>query len=186
MSTNTAAVTIDQLEALAVSLEQTDAEQRAKLLRMIRAEARILAVREPAKFQRKALEHGDEDGHFDGSYPPKQVFKNCTGPRLVRVHSWSTDDIATEGGFYYTWKRVTTDPGLYVARDGTIYGCDEHGTGKLGQFAAHPGDCDVECELDWDPRDLDNVTTEELATVESHMRALAFPASAKPDANTES
>jgi hypothetical protein len=91
----------------------------------------------------------------------------------------STTDIATESGYYYAWRRVTEDPGLYVSRDGTIYGCDEHGTGRLGQFAAHPGDCDVECELDWSPRDADELSTEDLATVEQHMRALAFPASAK-------
>lgn len=170
-------ITIETLEALATQLETDEEAQRAKLLRMIRAESRILAVREPGKFPARATVLHDEDGHWDSSYPPKQVYADRTGPLLVKVVGNKSSDVATSGGFYYSWRRVTEDPGLYVARDGTIYGCNEHGTGRLGQFAAHPGDCDVEVELDWSPRDLGDVTTEELAEVESHMRALAFPAS---------
>lgn len=178
----TAEITIEALETLATQLETDDGATRAKLLRMIRAEARILAVREPSKFRSQATACRDEDGHWDSSYPPKQQYCDRTGPRLVQVSDCSTRDLATEGGFYYAWRRVTEDPGLFVARDGAIWGCDEHGTGRLGAFAAHPGDCDVEVELDWSRRDIDEVTTAELSAVEAHMRMLAFPASAASEA----
>lgn len=170
-------ITIEQIEELANSLETTDTEQRANLQRMIRAEARILAVREPDKFTRKALEYRDEDGHWDNSYPPKQKYRNYTGPRLLKVQSCTTDDIATTSGFYYDWKRVTTDPGIYVACDGELWGCNESGTGSLGRFAAHPGDCNVEVELEWSPLDMHEVTIVQLQQVEEHLRKLAFPLS---------
>lgn len=170
-------ITIEDLERLANELEANETAQRERLLRLICAEARILAAREPELFRRMPTEYADVDGHWDNSYPPKQKYKNRTGPRVIVVSEGVTDDIATSAGFYYSWKRVTTDLGLYVARDGSIYGADETGTGRLGQFAAHPGDCDVECTVGWSLRDRNELSLGELSEVESHLRKLAFPLS---------
>lgn len=60
-----------------------------------------------------------------------------------------------------------------------IYGCDETGTGRVGQYAAHPGDCDVDCTLEWMPRDLDDVSLAEIRLAEETLRELAFPASVR-------
>lgn len=168
-------ITIESLEQLATELEATEAAQRAKLDRMIRAHARILAVREPHLFERKATERGDEAGHYDNSYPPKQVFRARTGPRLLRVAGYDYEDVATSGGYYYEWRRVTTDGGVYVSKMGELYEADETGTGRLGQFAAHPGDCNVECEIEWSHKR--DVSLDQLVAAESHLRALAFPLS---------
>jgi hypothetical protein len=166
-------ITIEALESLVANLETEESARREKLERLIRAYARIVALREPEHFPRRALHLGDEAGHWDNSYPPNQVYSDRSGPRLVKVRSSSEEDIATEGGFYYAWRRVSTDPGLYVSRTGQIYGCAETGTGRVGQFAAHPGDCEVDCEVDWSVRD--EITLADLEEVEQHMRALAFP-----------
>lgn len=168
-------ITIDQVEELATKLEADDAAQREKAARLIRAYCRILWLREPQRFQRRPTERRDEDGHWDNSYPPKQELRNFTGARLIKVRGWDYDDIATSSGFYYTWKRVTKDHGLYFDRFGRAYGADETGTGRLGQYAAHPGDCDVECEIAWSQRD--ELETAELIAAEQALRALAFPAS---------
>lgn len=168
-------ITIEALEQLAIELEATEAEQRAKLDRMIRAYARILAAREPHLFERKATERGDVAGHYDNSFPPKQVFRAKTGPRLLRVDAWETEDVATSGGYYYSWRRVTTDGGVYVSKMGELYEADETGTGQLGQFAAHPGDCNVECAIEWSRKH--DVTLEQLTLAEEHLRKLAFPLS---------
>lgn len=170
-------ITIEGLEKLATELESDEAQQRERLKRLICAYARILAVREPHLFERRATERADEDGHWDNSFPPKIKFKNRTGPRLILVDGYEWDDIATSGGFYHEWKRITTNPGLYVARDGSIYGADETGTGRLGQFAAHPGDCNVECTIEWTKRNRDSLAVSDLAEVEAHLRKLAFPLS---------
>jgi hypothetical protein len=168
-------ITIESLETLATELEKDQAAQRARLIRMIRAEARILAAREPDKFPRRATEYADEDGHYDNSYPPKQVYRARTGPRLVILDSCDYEDNATEGGFYHAWERVTLDPGIYVSRDGRIYGCEMTGTGRVGQFAAHPGDCDVDVTLEYSLRDEDEIPLEQLASAEETLRSLAFP-----------
>lgn len=168
-------ITIESVEQLATELEQTAELQSAKLKRLIAAYARIIWQREPHRFVRKATEHGDEAGHSDNSYPPKQVYRAKTGPRLYCVEGWDTEDVATSGGFYYSWRRVTTDGGVYVDRMGAIYEANETGTGRLGQFAAHPGDCDVECEIEWSLKR--DVTLDQLTAAEADLRKLAFPLS---------
>jgi hypothetical protein len=168
-------ITIEQVEALATQLHSDEGTERAKLERLTTAYARILSAREPERFARQPLEKRDEAGHWDNSYPPTIEYCNYTGPRLIELSDCDYEDVPTSGGFYYDWKRVTTDPGLYVSRDGRIYGCEITGTGKLGQFAAHPGDCNVECELEYDERD--DLSVEDLRTVETALRALAFPLS---------
>ncbi len=173
--TDLAQITIEDLERMATELETDESAQRARLDRLIRSYARILAVREPHLFERKATEHGDVAGHWDSSYPPKQEFRARTGPRLLRVEAWDTEDVATSGGFYYSWRRVTTDGGLYVTKMGELYEADETGTGRLGQFAAHPGDCDVECVIEWSGKH--DVSIEQLRAAEEHLRRLAFPLS---------
>lgn len=168
-------ITIDDVERLATELEATESEQRAKLERLIRAYARILATREPERFPRAHTEYADEDGHWDSSFPPKQVYRSRTGPRLLRVIRADTSDVATSGGFYYEWRRVTESPGLYVSRDGQLYGAEHTGTGQFGQFAAHPGNCNVSVEIEYSPRH--DVSLDELREAEEHLRKLAFPLS---------
>jgi hypothetical protein len=173
--TNNAVITIEAVEALATRLETEVGAQREKLVRLIKAYSRIIAQREPQKFPCRSTEYKDEDGHFDNSYPPKQVYKCRTGPQLLKICDNITDDIATSGSFYHDWKRVTEDPGLFISPDGTLFGCNEHGTGSFGQFAAHPGNWGVEVELEWSPLDLDQVSTLRLIEAECFLRKLAFP-----------
>jgi len=170
-------ITIEDIEKLAESLETEQIVQKEKVLRLIRAEARILAGRDPERFQRKALEERDEAGHCDNSFPPDTVRYNISGPRLLRIISPSTEDVPTTGGFYYEWRRETIDPGVYLGRDGILYGRYDEGTGRVGRFAAHPGDCDVAIKFSW--RQLDDLSLATLKEVEAQLRSLAFPASAE-------
>lgn len=167
--------TIESLEALATELEQDAEQQRARLKRLIAAYARILWAREPHQFRRRYTEHGDAAGRCNDSYPPNQEFRNQTGPRLVQVEDYNLEDVPTSTGFYHSWKRVTIDGGVYVDRMGQIYEANEMGTGRFGAFAAHPGDCSVECEIEWSLKS--DVTLEQLQTAEQKMRELAFPLS---------
>lgn len=175
MSTTTTDITIEALEAFADRLETDEEETRSKLLRLIKAEARILAAREPDAFKARPLSYADEPGHWDNSYPPKQVYSDHNGPRLLSVEKGSYEEIKTSGGYYYSWRAVTDNRGVYVARNGTLYGRETEGTGQLGRFAAHPGDRDVNLTFSWSPLDLDDVSTEALRTVERVLRSKAFP-----------
>jgi hypothetical protein len=166
-------ITIEGLEALAAQMEADAATHAAKLERLIRAFARIINGREPQKFTRKPTEYGDEAGHYDNSFPPEQEYRAHTGPRLIRLEERTTEEVATSSGFYYSWKLVTTAPGLYVAPDGSLWGSDATGAGRLGQFAAHPGDCGVEVTIDYDRRG--DVSLDELERAEMALRDLAFP-----------
>lgn len=78
-------ITIEALEQLANSMEGDEAESRARLIRLIEAYARILAVREPKRFKKMPLEYRDEDGHWDNSFPPAQEYCNHAGPRLIAI-----------------------------------------------------------------------------------------------------
>lgn len=176
-TTTTTTITIEQLEALAAQIEADQAKEVERLHRLVAVYARILAAREPGKFAAKPLERSDEDGHWDNSFPPKVKYKDFTGPRLLRLRGRETDDVSTSGGFYYHWRRVTTDGGLYVDRHGQLWRSEETGTGKVGQFAAYPGDCDVMCTIEYERAD-DDVTVEELRAAEEKMRGLAFPLAA--------
>lgn len=177
MTTNQ--ITVETLEALANELHAEGEAARAKLVRLVRAYARILAAREPERFTPRAMEYADEDGHYDNTFPPDQVYRCYTGPTLLKVRGAKTRDVATEGGFYHEWKRVTEAAGLYAAPDGGIWGCDHTGTGRVGQFAAHPGDCGVLVELTWERRSDASVSLAELLELEESLRELAFPLSAE-------
>lgn len=168
-------ITIEQLESLVDRMEHDETARRAKLHRLIRAYARIVALREPQQFPARALHLGDESGHWDNSYPPTQVYSDRSGPRLIRVRESQEEDIATTGGFYHDWRRVSVSPGLYVSRDGHLYGRAETGTGRVGQYAAHPGDCDVDCAVEWSVRPDDELELGDIEECELHMRTLAFP-----------
>lgn len=172
-------ITIEQVEALAERLEADDEAQRAKLSRLIRAYARILIIREPEQFRARAREIRDEAGHSDNSYPPEGVEYNHSGPELIEIRPYEVDDVPTSGGYYHTWRRETNDPGLYVDGYGRIYGAECTGTGRVGQFAAYPGNCDREIEIEWEQRR--HVSTVDLVEVERDLRAIAFPASADLD-----
>jgi len=167
---------IEELEILATELEQNAAAQRNRLLRLCRLHVRILASREPALFERRATWHGDEEGHFDSSYPPKQVYRDHTGPRTIHLAARVTEDVATSGGFYFDWRRVTSYGGLHVRGDGRFLRSVEEGTGRVGQFAAHPGDTNVSCTITWSSIPEDDLSLDELTAAEKALRALAFPA----------
>lgn len=175
MTNITTQITLEDVEALAARLAADEATERARLERLIRAEARILAVREPGLFAPQATAYADRDGHWDHSYPPGQSYRAHTGPRLIEVREPETVDVATSPGYYHDWRRVTEYPGLYVDAEGRIWGCEESGTGRVGSFAAYPGDCDVRVEITWERRSDRDVSTEELREVERHLRAMAFP-----------
>lgn len=175
---NTDMITIEALELLADQAESDDAAQRAKLARLITAYARIASAAQPEAFTRRAKHVGDEAGHFDSSFPPSIVHSDRTGPLSIRVTDSETEDVATSTGFYYDWRRVTTRGALAVGPGGGLYRSDESGTGRVGQYAAHPGDCDVDVEITWsrvDVADPEEVTLAELAACEAAMRTLAFP-----------
>jgi hypothetical protein len=130
---------------------------------------RILAARQPHVFERKPSSITDVAGHFDNSYPPKaeKHFEHAV-PRMLCVRAYDTDDVPTSGGFYHSWRRETTDLGCYVSKAGTWYGCNATGTGRLGQYAAHPGDCDRDITLDWSRIDP---TLEDLREAAAVLRA---------------
>lgn len=173
--TDTTTVTIDDLEALASQMETDVGAERARLHRLITAYARIIAAREPDRYETMPLEYSDVDGHWDNSFPPRTEYKDYRGPRLIEVCDTATTDIATSGGFYHAWRRETTDRGLYVGANGVLYGCEETGTGEVGQFAAHPGDTGVMCSLEWGPLTEDDIPTERMVAAEAQLRDLAFP-----------
>jgi hypothetical protein len=100
-SDSTITITVEDVEALATRLESGQAARREKLLRLIRAHARILAVREPETFTRRAIEYSDEDGHWDNSYPPKKKYKDRSGPRTLKIREYTWEEIATSSGFYF-------------------------------------------------------------------------------------
>lgn len=174
-------ITIEHVEALADLLTTDQASERARLHRLILAEARILGSREPRLFERTPLEYADEAGHWDTSYPPTKDYRDHRGPRLLAVRQHRTEDHSTSGGYYYEWRRATEDLGLFVGPDGTIYGCDERGTGRVGRFAAHPGNCDVLCQLIWEPRNPSDLAVDELRKIERYLRSKAFPAATKAE-----
>lgn len=171
-------ITIEQLESLATELENDDAAQRDRLSRLCRAYVRILAVREPERFERGACHYGDTVGSCDGSYPPGQEYSERTGPRSIALINSDTENVATSTGFYYTWRRVTKYGGLEVGRDCRWYRSDEYGTGRFGQFPAHPGTCNVDVTIDWHSVAQADLTTAELALAEVALRELAFPLTA--------
>ena len=173
--TTTAAPTIEDLESLAAAWEEEAGTRRARLAMLIPAYARMLPCRAPQTFNAKALVRADEDGHYDSSFPASVELKEFAGPKRMTVVQHSFEDIATTGGFCYEWRRSATDAGLYVSPSDELYGCNETGTGKLGQFAAYPGDCNVECSLSWIRPSLDDAGKEHLQTAEKELRVLAFP-----------
>lgn len=172
---NASEITIEQVEDLAASLEFAADQRRSKLRRLIRAEARILAVRDPEQFPRRPVEFSDDDGHWDNSFAPYQRFKDHSGPRLIAVAKAEWDSVATSSGFYYDWRATTTNPGLYVDRHGDIFGAEFSGTGRFGQFAARPGNCDVMLSIDYSEQSDEGLTVEDLERIESALRSLAFP-----------
>jgi hypothetical protein len=146
----TVAITIEQLEALAHQIANDDESEHARLLRLCRAMVRILAARQAELFVVHATSITDETGHWDNSYPPKRERHYGHGaPRLIEVRDNTTDELPTSGGFYYDWRLETNELGCWIDRDGDFFGCDESGTGSVGQFAAHPGDCNRDITLEW-------------------------------------
>lgn len=163
-------LTIEALEALATELEADRDAKRARLLKLISLHARILAVKAPGLFRREATEYGDEAGHWDNSYPPEVEYRCFRGPSTITVVDHNYQKIATSSGFCYDWRAETSEPGLSVDKRGRIYSCEYSGTGRVGQYAAHPGNCDVSVSLEWSERAPESLSIEELTTVERVLR----------------
>lgn len=161
-------LTIEQLEALAAQAENDNDAEQARLTRLCKAMARILAARQPEAFQPCATSITDEAGHWDNSYPPKAEYHCHHGaPRLLKARRYDFEDVPTEGGYYHAWRRQTTNRGCYVAPDGALWGCDASGTGRVGQYAAYPGDCERAITLDWERIEP---TLEDLREAEQALR----------------
>ena len=173
---STATITVESLEALATQLEETEKAKRAKLTRMIAAYCRILAVREPQTFKARATVIADKDGHWDNSYPPKIEWKEKTGPKLHEIAGGDYGTTSTSTGCYHSWDAYTETRGLYVDRSGEIWGAEFAGTGSVGEYAAYPGNHNVEIEIEWS--ESDEVETAQLEEAEETLRALAFPLAA--------
>jgi hypothetical protein len=170
---------IYELEALANRVCEETQTAAEKLARMIRAYARIIYAKNPGKFKRRAAAWADEDGHWDNSYPPKIEYKERTGPLSITIIDSDRDSKATSDGFYHDIEYFTTDPGLYVCPDGSFIGATLKGTGSFGQFAAHPGEFNVQCVIEYTEIDLGDIPLDRLAKAEKELRALAFPLVAK-------
>jgi len=160
--------TIEHLEALAAEVEQDAEAERERLLRLCQAMGRILARRQPSVWKDTATSVTDETGHSDNSYPPKAE-SHGRGPVVLRVRGRKTEDVPTEGGFYYPWRRQTLDSGCYLGRDGEWYRSVETGTGRVGRYAAYPGDCERDIEIEWQTAEP---TLEDLQQAEPVLRAL--------------
>src|SRR6266404_5360910 len=117
-------LTIQDLEELANQIANENQSRRDKLTRMIRAYCKIIHAREPGKFTRRACHFSDEVGNCDGSYPPDQEYSDRTGPRSIEIINLSSEDVPTESGFYYSYRTVPSDPGLYVTPTGALLGGD--------------------------------------------------------------
>jgi hypothetical protein len=180
----TSQITIEDLGTLAGQLEADAAAEGNRLTRLIRAYARIVFQRQPDAFTPRAVEHSDEDGHWDNSYPPKIRYKDRSGPRTIVVVTHEYDTVATSGGFYYDWRAVTTERGLCVDRDGDFYDATHEGTGSLGQFAAHPGDCNVMVAIEFHTVDTREIALDRLQLAEKTLREKAFPFVAALQART--
>jgi len=168
-------ITLESLETLADEITAEATAAKAKLARLMRAYARILAAREPNKFTRRATIYADEDGACDNSFPPQQEYKRRTGPLSIRLVGFGMDNRATSGGFYHDVEVFTIDPGLYITRDGELIGAEITGTGRFGQFPAHPGYCGFDCEIEYGAIDPDDLDLDRLAGAETTLRNLAFP-----------
>lgn len=167
---------LEDIEAVVAQLEADQDVRRAKLLRLIAAYARIVDVREPKRFARQALEYRDEAGQFDDSYPPSVLYCNFSGPALLEFSEPETEQVPTETGFYHSWKLVTKSPGLLVDARGALWRCEEHGTGRVGCFAAYPGDCSVEVVVEYHRQRPEELPLATLEEIEAWLRAVAFPA----------
>jgi hypothetical protein len=171
-------ITLQQVEQLAAEIVAAEDQKREKLQRLIGAYARIISVREPERFRRRCTIFADEDGHWDNSYPPDQEYKVRTGPATIMIRETEHSTRATSGGFYHDTEYFTVEHGLSVDREGRWWKSTLSGTGRYGQFAAHPGACNVDCVIDHDYADDDDVPTEVLESAEEKLREIAFPLAA--------
>ena len=140
---------LEQIEAYAETLAKQRDAHRVELQRLIAAHAKILAARVPDQFQRAALRRHDEAGHFDNSFPPSIVNYDRTGPAVLELIAYETEQVPTSSGFYHSCDVVTVDTGAYVDANGNLYCANERGTCRIGQFAAHPGVCDYSTSIEW-------------------------------------
>lgn len=161
-------ITIEALEQLSHEVEATDAAEHARLLRLCNAMGKILARRQPDAWEATATSLTDVAGHFDNSYPPREA-THGRGPAVVVIRHRETEDVPTESGFYHAWRRQTTDAGCYLGRNGLWYRADESGTGRVGQYAAHPGDRDRDITIEWETT---TPTLEDLQEAEPALREL--------------
>lgn len=174
-------ITIESLQQLATELENNAAAQRSRLADLCATYVRLLAAAKPKLFNAMATCETDEAGSWDTSYPPKVTYTAHNGPRLLQIADTETQNVPTSSGFYYSWKRVTSYGGLWIDAGGHWYRCQESGTGRFGQFAAHPGDCDVRVALSWRVVAISDLELDELTLAEATLRRLSVPIATRTD-----
>lgn len=170
------------LNALADRLDAEAAEVRARKLELIRSYLRVLARVAKAAFKRLyCAERSVSDGN--GSYPPSVVPHDRTGPRVITIRDAEYSRIPESAGFYYTWKAGTEDGGLHVDASGTFYRGACRGSGRFGQFPAHPGDTDVVVDWTWRVVSTSELDDDEIAEVELELRGRLARVSARKAAD---
>lgn len=164
--------TIEALEDLAAELEAAGEARRTELLRLVTAYVRIIAQRAPEEFEPQPRFCGTT-GEGGGSRPPQEYYDDATGPEAIDIVEPTTSDVRTEPGFYYRWRRVTTQNGLCVGPAGQFYRYQETGTGEYAHYPAWPGNKNVMCELTYTPvEDPGVLAIADLLLAEQTLRAV--------------
>jgi hypothetical protein len=112
----------------------------------------------------------DNDGN--GSYPPDEQWTDHSGPILFKIEGADYSTEATAGGFYHDCRAGTGSSGLYVSRDGTLYGANFTGTCRFGQFPAHPGICDRDIAVEWDVLPMEDISNDDYDAAIAALRKL--------------
>ena len=150
-------ISIEDLEALAASIEGEEEARRQQLFRIIAAQTRILAAKAPERFPRVPLERRED-----------AEASNQGGPQLLELLPHRCRDLP-ETGDPSRWRRVTPDRGIYLTLRGELYGCTERGTVQLGQFA---GGREYDCELEWSRLEAPEIPTARLEEAEKRLRGM--------------
>lgn len=171
-------VTLEALEELAKSLSADAAKENQHLSRLVRAYAEILALRQPRSFEtmpagERLMPQADEAGSWNPDLPPERRPYGIHGPALVTIRPYALEHAVTAGGYFLDWKVLPADLGLYVDREGAIWGCEARGHERLGLTSGYPGESEVQVELLW--QTFTDVTLEALREVEAGLRVLAGP-----------
>lgn len=136
---------LDEIDAA----DASDASEATSLTTEIATMARWLARRAPKAFRQLASKITDKPGHWESSYGPGEHVAARTSERYLLVADAQTTKQSTSSGFYYSYRIVTSEPGLCVCKDGTLVDIIESGSAHLGQYAASPSTDERDIRLDY-------------------------------------